>query len=394
MVFRLIVAASTLTFTTTMAASSDLHGARYKLLHQESKSGKAKSSKGKSSKSAGDPPSSIDAVVYRPHETSKSSKTMAEMPLLPLDHVPSSSPSTMVAMTTAMPSSSSPAGVVDDTISPTALLATTPTHRPYHDDILSPHGHDVETEPSSSPMTGHNLFTPSVVDHHHVDTSSFAPSTKDEVATTASPAPSSTIQSSTSPPTNMPSIEPFIMGPTVPPVVEGLFGPSVQEESFITAAPTLSDEDDTGMDWPSFTPSSSPFVTAPTSSNEGSFSITVALSSKTSFAPSSTPSSPTSTAAPTTSKELNLLDPSAQETQSAQQLQGAASLMVIFACALAIMGTLFGVFKVMKKDEDRVLDEYGAQLAGAAAFDADEIGEVNVEGGDGGVDSHLQLVTD
>ena len=58
------------------------------------------------------------------------------------------------------------------------------------------------------------------------------------------------------------------------------------------------------------------------------------------------------------------------------------------------MGTLFGVFKVMKKDEDRVLDEYGAQLAGAAAFDADEIGEVNVEGGDGGVDSHLQLVTD
>ena len=72
--------------------------------------------------------------------------------------------------------------------------------------------------------------------------------------------------------------------------------------------------------------------------------------------------------------------------------------MVIFACALAIMGTLFGVFKVMKREETNVMDEYGAQLAGAAAFDADEIGEVNeVEGGgddDGGVDSHLQLVTD
>ena len=53
----------------------------------------------------------------------------------------------------------------------------------------------------------------------------------------------------------------------------------------------------------------------------------------------------------------------------------------------------------MKREEANVLDEYGAQLAGAAAFDADEIGEVNeVEGGggdgDGGVDSHLQLVTD
>ena len=68
--------------------------------------------------------------------------------------------------------------------------------------------------------------------------------------------------------------------------------------------------------------------------------------------------------------------------------------MVILACAMAIMGTLFGVFKVMKKDEESVLDEYGAQLAGAAAFDADDIGEVNIEGGGGGVDSHLQLVTD
>lgn len=70
--------------------------------------------------------------------------------------------------------------------------------------------------------------------------------------------------------------------------------------------------------------------------------------------------------------------------------------MVILACAMVIMGTLYGLFTIMKKDEENVLDEYGAQLAGAAAFDADDIGEVvNVEGGGGGgVDSHLQLVTD
>ncbi len=68
--------------------------------------------------------------------------------------------------------------------------------------------------------------------------------------------------------------------------------------------------------------------------------------------------------------------------------------MVILACAMVIMGTLYGLFTIMKKDEESVLDEYGAQLAGAAAFDADDIGEVvNVVDG-GGVDSHLQLVTD
>ncbi len=67
--------------------------------------------------------------------------------------------------------------------------------------------------------------------------------------------------------------------------------------------------------------------------------------------------------------------------------------MVILACAMVIMGTLYGLFTIMKKDEESVLDEYGAQLAGAVAFDADDIGGVvNVDGG--GVDSHLQLVTD
>ncbi len=73
--------------------------------------------------------------------------------------------------------------------------------------------------------------------------------------------------------------------------------------------------------------------------------------------------------------------------------------MVILACAMVIMGTLYGLFTIMEKDEENVLDEYGAQLAGAVAFDADDIGEVvNVEEGSGGgggdVDSHLQLVTD
>ena len=61
---------------------------------------------------------------------------------------------------------------------------------------------------------------------------------------------------------------------------------------------------------------------------------------------------------------------------------------------MAIMGTLYGVFKTMTKDETSVMDEYGAQLARAAEFDADDIGGVNdVVGGDG-VDGHLQLVTD
>ena len=373
MVF-ILIAASTL--TTTMAASSnDLPGARYKLLHNESKAGKGKSSKsvGKSSKGAGDDliSSNDDAVVYRPHATSKSSKMMMEMPLLlPVADVPSSSPSMM--MTTVMPSSSP---TVDDSNAPTAkLLSTTPTHRPSYVDILSHHGHDIGMEPSSSPMTGHNLFTPSVENHHDVDASSFSPSTADNAAT-ASPAPSFTIEASSSPSTNVPSIVSF-MSPTVPPVNEGLFGPSVVQEEESSIAPTLSNEDDTGVD------------------TEGSpFSITVTLSTGTSLIPSSTPSSSPSlfSDAPTTSKDLNLLN---QEQSSS--LEGAvASLMVIFACALAIMGTLFGVFKVMKREEANVLDEYGAQLAGAAAFDADEIGEVNeVEGGGGDVDSHLQLVTD
>ena len=68
--------------------------------------------------------------------------------------------------------------------------------------------------------------------------------------------------------------------------------------------------------------------------------------------------------------------------------------MVILACAMAIVGTLFGVFRIMKKDEKSVLDEYGAQLAGAADIDADNIGDVNVQEEGDGVDIHLQLVTD
>eukprot|EP00985_Skeletonema_marinoi_P014581 scaffold7404_cov155-Skeletonema_marinoi.AAC.2 len=194
------------------------------------------------------------------------------------------------------------------------------------------------------------------------------------------------------------------MDPSASPVVEGLFGgPSVQDSSTVT--PTLPTEEDTGMDTdgPTLKPSSSFTIITPPTNNEASFSFTVTLSSKTSFIPSSTPtesftpsiysstSTPPSSDAPTASKELNLLNPIAQEQD---KFQGAASLMVILACAMAIMGTLFGVHKVMKKDEESVLDEYGAQLAGAAAFDADDIGEVNVEGGGGGVDSHLQLVTD
>mmetsp|Transcript_22318 Transcript_22318/g.28617 ORF Transcript_22318/g.28617 Transcript_22318/m.28617 type:complete len:398 (-) Transcript_22318:786-1979(-) len=397
-----------------MAASSDLlHGSRYKLLYK-SKSGKANQSKsakssvlGKSSKSAGDQ-SSNEALVHRPYEASKSSKTIMET-LLPLDS-PSPYPSMVTVLPSMKPSSSQP--VVEDTNSSPTALGTTPTHRPSLHPIISPHVHDIDTEtkqPSNSPIGFHNLFTPSDDDEHHVD-SSFAPSTTtsyDHI----SPAPSSTIQPSYSPPpppSNMPSVaSSFVMDPSASPVVEGLFGrPSVQDSSTVT--PTLPTEEDTGKDTDGPTlkpsPSSSPSITiTPPTNNEASFSFTVTLSSKTSFIPSSTPtesftpssysstSTPPSSDAPTASKELNLLNPIAQEQD---KFQGAASLMVILACAMAIMGTLFGVFKVMKKDEESVLDEYGAQLAGAAAFDADDIGEVNVEGGGGGVDSHLQLVTD
>ena len=70
-----------------------------------------------------------------------------------------------------------------------------------------------------------------------------------------------------------------------------------------------------------------------------------------------------------------------------------SSMMVIMACAMAIMGTLYGVFRVvvMNKDEDSVLDEDGAQLTSAADFDADEFGNANnmTEGGGDGVVSNV-----
>ena len=54
--------------------------------------------------------------------------------------------------------------------------------------------------------------------------------------------------------------------------------------------------------------------------------------------------------------------------------------MVILACIMAILGTLYGVFQTMKKDNEEsnvTTDDYGAQLARAAEFDADAIGGVN-----------------
>eukprot|EP00574_Skeletonema_japonicum_P007149 CAMPEP_0201730242 /NCGR_PEP_ID=MMETSP0593-20130828/21502_1 /ASSEMBLY_ACC=CAM_ASM_000672 /TAXON_ID=267983 /ORGANISM="Skeletonema japonicum, Strain CCMP2506" /LENGTH=415 /DNA_ID=CAMNT_0048222737 /DNA_START=28 /DNA_END=1275 /DNA_ORIENTATION=- len=415
-----------------MAASHYLHGARYKLLYGKSKSGKSSSSSksvksmhhGKSSKSADPSRSSshdtLEVVNHRPpFQSSKSSK---ETFLTPLDD-----PSMMM---TVVPSAMPSFLQHDTTNPPTALLATTPSYSP----VASPHVHDIiDTEimehPSYSPtiVQHYNLFTPSssIVDDDHLVESSFAPTTLYNDPTVASPAPSSTIQPND---TAVPSVASFLMDDSsMPPVIDGLFGPiptTGGEDSFTTVIPTtLSNEQDTGMmDWPTLQPSSSSFSSSPsligttpspTTNNEVSFFVTVTLSSDdntTSIIPSSTPtsipitstppsSSSSSSNAPTLLKELNLLNPNTQDQQDTNNnnlFQGAASLMVILACAMVIMGTLYGLFTIMKKDEENVLDEYGAQLAGAVAFDADDIGEVvNVEeGGGGGVDSHLQLVTD
>jgi hypothetical protein len=91
---------------------------------------------------------------------------------------------------------------------------------------------------------------------------------------------------------------------------------------------------------------------------------------------------------------LNLLNPLSQEREEKDKVQVFPSITIILACAMAIMGTLYGVFRVMNKDDESVLDEYGAQLASAADFDADQIGNANMMEGGGGADSHLQLVTD
>jgi hypothetical protein len=313
-----------------------------------------------------------------------------------------------------------PSPVVSSTSAPTAL-ATTPPQRPSHP-TFTPHVNEpapIKTEtkqPSQFPTVTHNLFTPHG-DGGHANDDSAAPSTTYDF--TASPAPSSTTRPSVSPYTNIPSVASSMMDPTASPAVHGLFGPdyTVPSTEDSTTTPPTNAAASTASPTPTATvdnnnivssnnssnrPSSIPTTPLTTASYDASSSpFTVILSSQTSFTPSSTPTFKPSFSssdgssfsnAPSTSKELNLLNPLSQEEKDKAQVF--PSITIILACAMAIMGTLYGVFRVMNKDDESVLDEYGAQLASAADFDADQIGDVNMTEGGGGVDSHLQLVTD
>jgi hypothetical protein len=423
---RLIVAATALSIT-TMAASAAHHG-RYKLLHK-SKAGKAFQSKSTKSSVLGKSKSADTSktLVHRP-KAFKSSKATMEI-LLPLEEQPSPSPSLVVSELTTSVKQPSPHPVVSSTNSPTPTALAT-THRPSHHAIFSPYVNDtapVMTEtmkPSPSPI--HNLFTPNdgADGGHASNDDSSAPSTTQHDSTT-SPAPSSTTPPSGSPYTNIPSVVSSVMDPSASPVGQGHFGsndtvPSTEDSTTTndtttdtTASPTPTTTEDSHIistsNAPTLKPSSSSNTT-PSPTSKASFSFTVILSSQTSFIPSYSPSesyTPSSSSnpsfssshgstfsnAPTTSKQLNLLNPLSQDDED--KVQVLASIMVILACAMAILGTLYGVFRTMTKDEESVLDVYGAQLAGAADFDADDIiGNVNVMEGGGGMDSHLQLVTE
>lgn len=195
-----------------------------------------------------------------------------------------------------------------------------------------------------------------------------------------------------SPKGNIPSHVPSMMEPSASPFVQQLFGSGNVDYSTATPTPTVVDKNDAGADMDSPTPTtvkpSSSFITPPTN-KEASFTITVSLSANasSSLVPSSTPSESSSldSSAPTESKQSNLL----AEANANDKFQGLASILVILACAMVVLGTLFTVSRTMKKDEQ-------GQPVVAASNSVDDIayiGEVVEEGGGDDSERHLQLVT-
>jgi hypothetical protein len=275
---------------------------------------------------------------------------------------------------------------------------------PTHHNIFAPTANDTEPvktqtkKPSTSPDSIHNLFGPVDSVGNAAANESPAPSGKSYDDQTTSPSLSTT-QPVLSPKGNIPSHVPSMMEPSASPFVQQLFGSGNVDYSTTTPTPTVVDNNDAGADMDSPTPTtvkpSSSFITPPTN-KEASFTITVSLSANTSssLVPSSTPSessssldssAPSFTTAPTESKQSNLL----AEANVNDKFQGLASILVILACAMVVLGTLFTVSRTMKKDEQ-------GQPILAASNSVDDvayIGEVVEEGGDGSSERHLQLVT-
>jgi hypothetical protein len=170
---------------------------------------------------------------------------------------------------------------------------------------------------------------------------------------TTSPSSLSTTQPVLSPKGNIPSHVPSTMEPSASPFVQQLFGSGNVDYSTTTPTPTPTmvdhDSAEAVVDSPTLTtvkPSSS-IITPPTN-KEASFTITVSLSTNasSSLVPSSTPSE-SSSLDPTESKQSNLL----AEANANDKFQGLASILIILACAMVVLGTLFTVSRTMKKDE-------------------------------------------
>lgn len=75
------------------------------------------------------------------------------------------------------------------------------------------------------------------------------------------------------------------------------------------------------------------------------------------------------------------------EANANNKFQGLASILVILACTMVVLGTLFTVSRTMKKDE-----QGQTVVAASNSVDSAYIGEV-VEGGGDDLEPHLQLVT-
>ncbi len=368
---------------------------RYHLLHGRMSSKGGKALHAKSTKSAVlDKPTQPAEHMHQEEDVmiiSKSSKMTKETQHF-LDD-PSSSPSMLPVLASLEPTASHPV----PTKKPSSNIMS-----PTHHNIFAPTANDTEPvktqtkKPSTSPGSIHHLFGPVDNDGNAAANESPAPSGKSYDDQTTSPSSLSTTQPVLSNKANIPSSVPSMMESSASPFVQQLFGSGNVDYSTTTPTPTVVDNNDAGadnMDSPTPTttvkPSSS-FITPPTN-KEASFTITVSLSANasSSLVPSSTPSESSSldstSAPPTESKQSNLL----AEANANDKFQGLASILVILACAMVVLGTLFTVSRTMKKDEQ-------GQPVEAASNSVDDIayiGEVVEEGGGDDSERHLQLVT-
>jgi hypothetical protein len=307
---------------------------------------------------------------------------------------PSSSPSMLPVLVSLEPTASHPVP------KPSSHIMS-----PTHHNIFAPTANDTEPvktqtkKPSTSPGSIHNLFGPVDSGGNDAANESPAPSGKSYDDETTSPSTLSTTQPVLSNKANIPSSVPSMMEPSASPFVQQLFGSGNVDYSTTTPTPTVVDHGNAGADMDSPTPTtvkpSSSFITPPTN-KEASFTTTVSLfaNASSSLAPSSTPSesssldssAPSFSSAPTESKQSNLL----AEANANDKFQGLASILVILACVMVVLGTLFTVSRTMKKDEQ------GQPVMAASNSHVDDIayiGEVVEEGGGNDSERHLQLVT-